>query len=378
MRARQFYCLWVAAALLLAGCSTETVEVVPVDFNATQQDFEVQVASIELLPLQRDPQLRLGYSPDLYALGKDWLLLERDPMAETDFRNYKLYRYDSEGRFLNAVGQKGERLDEIFRIDNLQFRDGKIVVFSLEPAGGGEKTITYDCNGNVMDAQHYPFAGGQSHLLDDGILTYYGHGDRHGREGRLMRYSPEGLPRQAFLTERTAAMNFQSNAEVFIPTDKGIVVIDTFSDTLWRYNTGALKPYLVFDFGDYAIDGDFFTIEDMRESARLLCASQFAMVNRYMENGDARLVEFSVQTADRKRRLLYGYDDGNGWRWIQTGAPFEGSFRLLNGRQVVCLLEPSQLTRISDAVRSKIENPEVLDEIAPDDNYVLARISFTK
>lgn len=193
-----------------------------------------------------------------------------------------------------------------------------------------------------------------------------------------MRYSPEGLPRQAFLTERTAAMNFQSNAEVFIPTDKGIVVIDTFSDTLWRYNTGALKPYLVFDFGDYAIDGDFFTIEDMRESARLLFASQFAMVNRYMENGDARLVEFSVQTADRKRSWLYGYDDGNGWRWIQTGAPFEGSFRLLNGRQVVCLLEPSQLARISDAVRSKIENPEVLDEIAPDDNYVLARISFTK
>lgn len=378
MNTIRFFSIWAAVTLLLAGCGQEAVEVVAVNFEATEADFESQVASIELLPLQRDPQLRMGYAPSLYAFGDDWLLLERDPMAEPDFRTCKLYRYDNEGRFLNAIGRKGDRLDELFRIDNLQFRDGNVIVFSLEPAGGGEKVITYDAAGHVLSAQHFDFAGGQSLLLEDGILTYYGHGDRHGREGRLMRYSEEGLQRQAFLTERTAPINVKSQADVLYPTDKGVVVIDTFSDTLWCYNAGKLQPYLVMDLGAYSMGDEFFAIEDMRDGAKFFRSSQFAMVNRYLENGTSRLIELSVQTTDRKRNCLYGYNGGSGWRWFRPAAPFEGAIQLLDGPQALCLLEPAQLPVMSDSLRSRITNPEVLSGIVPEDNYVIARISFTE
>ena len=113
MKTIHIFNIWAAIVLLIAGCSQKE-EVVSVNFEATEADFESQVASIELLPLQRDPQLRMGYAPSLYAFGDDWLLLERDPKAEPDFRTCKLYRYDNEGRFLNAIGRKGDRLDELF------------------------------------------------------------------------------------------------------------------------------------------------------------------------------------------------------------------------------------------------------------------------
>lgn len=351
----KYHCLIsLIAALLLLGCSRETVVQVPVDFDATEQAFEDLVASIELLPLHGTPESRMGYAPGLYTADGNWFLLQRDPMPEPDFRRCKLYRYDSEGHFLNAIGRKGERLDEIFDIQGIQFRDGHIVVFSLEPAGGGQKAITYDYEGNVLDARHYPFAGGQSLQLPDGILTYYGHGDRHGREGRLMLYSEEGLPRQAFLTERTAAMNFQPSADVLCPTEDGIVVLDTFSDTLWRYNAGQLKPFIAFDMGPYTIDDEFFATSDMREAAQRLFKGAYAMVNRYLDGGGSRLVELSVQTADRKRSWLYGHNDGSGWHWFRACAPYAGSFQLLAGRQACCLLEPEK------------------------DNYVIARITFSK
>lgn len=376
MKTIHIFNIWAAIVLLIAGCSQKEEEVVSVNFEATEADFESQVASIELLPLQRDPQLRMGYAPSLYAFGDDWLLLERDPMAEPDFRTCKLYRYDNEGRFLNAIGRKGDRLDELFRIDNLQFRDGNVIVFSLEPAGDGEKAITYDATGHVLSAQHFEFAGGQSLLMEDGILTYYGHGDRRGREGRLMRYFPEGLMRQAFLTERTAPINVKSRADVLYPTKKGVVVIDTFSDTLWRYNAGKLQPYLVMDLGEHVMGDEFFAIEDMREGAQYFRSRPFAMVNRYLESGTTRLVELSVQTADRKHICLYGYDGGRSWRWFRAAVPFEGAIQLLDGPQAICLLEPAQLSLMSDSLRSRITNPEVLSGIAPEDNYVIARISF--
>ena len=360
----------------MAGCGRKAVEAVPVNFEATESDFESLVASIDLLPLRQSPPL--GFAPGLYAEGGDWFLLERDPMAEPDFRNHRLLRFDASGRFLNAIGQKGDRLDEIFRIDNLQFCGGNVVVFSLEPAGGGEKAIVYDFAGNVLEAHHYEFAGNQSLLLGDGILTYYGHGDRHGREGRLMRFSEEGLKRQAFLTDRTAAMNFQPDGDVFCPTDRGVVVIDTFSDTLRRYNAGTLKPFLALDFGAYDLGDEFFSIEDMRESARYLFACPYAMVNRYMECRDVRLIELSVQNADRKRSWLYGYDDGTRWRWFRPGVPFEGAFRLLDGRQAVCLLDSAGLSRVSGTLRARLANPEVLNTIAPEDHYVIARITFAE
>lgn len=376
MKKSQIVSIWLVTAAILAGCGQKAAEAVAVNFEASKQDFEAQVASIELLPLRQSPQL--GFAPGLYAASDNWFLLEMDPMAEPDFRNHQLLRFDADGRFQNTVGQKGERLDEIFRIDKLQFRDGKIVVFSLEPAGGGEKAIIYDYAGNVLDARHYEFAGTQSLLLDDGVLTYYGHGNRHGREGRLMHYSAEGLTQQAFLTERTAAVNIQPGGDVLCPTGKGVVVIDTFSDTLWRYNAGVLKPYLILDLGDYALDDEFFAIEDMRESARHLFARSYAMVNRYLENGKARLVELSVQTANRKRGWIYGYECGDGWRWFRAAAPFEGSFRQLDCQRALCLLDAANLSQMSEILHSRIANPEVLETLTPEDHYVIARITFTK
>ena len=370
---------WIPAvlALLFYGCVQERVETVPVDFDATEQDFEALVASIELMPLERDRTLRMGYAPSLYKEGDNWFLAQQDVMTDPDFRNWKVYRYDGEGHFRNAIGRKGDRLDEIFRIDNLQFRDGKLVVFSLEPAGGGEKAITFDYEGNVLNAQHFEFAGSASLLVEGGVLTYYGHGDRHGREGRLMFFSEEGLPRQSFLTERTAALKFQSNADVLCPVKDGVVVLDTYSDTLWLYKKGNLKPAVAFDTGSYAVDDDFFSL-NMRECAARLFPGPYAMIHRYITSNAARMIEYSVQSADRKRYCLYGLDQGKGCRWFRAGAPFAGSIRLLEVRQAYCLLEPIELSEISDSLRARIANSGVLAEITPEDNYVIVRITFTE
>lgn len=378
MKTTRLFSILAAVALSLISCGPEVGEAVTVDFDVTQQDFEASIASIELMPLQRDSLLRLGYAPSLYTSDGDWFLVERDPTAEKDFRNYKLYRYDSKGRFLNAIGQKGKRLDEIFLIDNIQFRDASIIVFSREPQGGGEKAITYDYEGNVLGAKHFEFADGQSLLLKDGVLTYYGHGDRHGKEGRLMLYSEEGVQRKAFLTERTASMNFKSNSDVLLPTGRGVIVFDTFSNKLWCYNAGKLKPFLEFDLGDYTIDDEFFAIKDRGESYRHLSARQYAMIHRYAENEEARLVEVPVHTADKKRFCLYGFDSGNGWRWFRSEAPFEGTIQLLDGKQAIALVEPAQLLSMNETLRGRLKNPEVLEGMVPEDNYVIARITFTE
>lgn len=365
----------VLLALMPFGCAREIVEVVPVNFESSEQDFEALVSGIELLPLQPDRELRIGSSPGLYKAGDNWFLVQQDMRMDPDFRNWKIYRYDAEGHFLNAIGRKGDRLDEIFRIDNLQFRDENIIVISLEPAGGGEKAITYDYSGKVLNAQHFEFAGSASLLVDGGVLTYYGHGDRHGREGRLMFFSQEGLPRRAFLSERTAALKFQSDADVLCPVRKGVVVLDTYSDTLWLYRKGALKPAVAFDTGSYAVDEDFFSL-NMQECVRHLFPGPYALIRRFMESEDAQMVEYTVQTADRQRFCLYGFDGGHGWRWFRAGAPFAGSIRLLEGRQAYCLLEPIELVYLSEALRARITNPEVLAKITPEDNYVIARITF--
>lgn len=150
------------------GCTGHKVNAdgnVAVEFNNTINPLAENISSIELIPLETDSEHLVGGVTDLTIAGDSYIVM--------DLINNNIFRYSADGKFLGRIGQKGNGPEEHIRINDIQYRDGNLCVFSTP-----SKLQRFSLDGNMIDSKIFPEIdlGSMSWLTDEGVLTYYGYG----------------------------------------------------------------------------------------------------------------------------------------------------------------------------------------------------------
>lgn len=60
----------------------------------------------------------------------------------------------------------------------------------------------------------------------------------------------------------------------------------------------------------------------------------------------------------------------------ENGGAFATSFRLLDDNKLYCLLDPYRLKNITPEEKAKITNPQVLDALTENSNFVIGVVEF--
>lgn len=345
---------------LASSCNGSSVKSeIRVDFEAQDLDFERLVSSISLLPLENDGQHYLGGIVDVYPVGSDFLLSDKD--------NCKLYLYGSNGNYLLQFGRKGRGPGEFIAVNNVQVFDRKVVVFAHP-----RRIYTYNLDGTLLSMRETSYLGAQSRMIEDGLLTYHGHVNQ---ENRLEYYQGDTLVCE-FLPERKHVLYYSSGADVFFSSGSGVVVVDSYSNTIFRFHEAQCEPYLTFDMGSFSIPKEFYDFSDVGEGAMFLLSRPFALINRYLESPSIQFVEILARKSDEKNSMIYGFKTVSNWRWVTLPDTFNRSVRFLEDSTLVCVVSPEKIIKMDGTLRNKVTNPEVLENISPEDNYVIAKITL--
>ena len=150
------------------GCTGHKVNAdgnVAVEFNNTINPLAENISSIELIPLETDSEHLVGGVTDLTIAGDSYIVM--------DLINNNIFRYSADGKFLGRIGQKGNGPEEYIRINDIQYRDGNLCVFSTP-----SKLQRFSLDGNMIDSKIFPEMdlGSMSWLTDEGLLQRLAYG----------------------------------------------------------------------------------------------------------------------------------------------------------------------------------------------------------
>ena len=217
--------------------------------------------------------------------------------------------------------------------------------------------------------------GAMSWITDEGVLTYYGYGS--GRETRFSLLSDE--TRVDFFPSKEKVMNYTPTVQIFSESGDSVFVVDSYSDIIKVYSKGLMSDGPCFDFGRYAIPKTFYEYDDSFAAMDHLLGSEFAMLSQYLCDGDTRLVIIALQKQAVQSNYCGLYADGQ-WRWFKAGEVgldvLANAFRQIKDRALYCLLDPSLISTFPATLLKKASNPEALDPLGKDGNYVIAKLNL--
>ena len=368
MNKTQTTILMLTAALLAACGPKDAPGVVPVPEEVPADALAPLVRSIELTPLETHEEDFLGEGTMLILADGKYLLLDQ--------RNRKLHLYGPDGRFLNRIGRYGRGPGEYEQLWNVLYAKGRIYVYQ-----GRSDLLIYRPDGSLEETVTLPVAGGNAfYPLEDGYLGYIGYAYAGDDMVQLIRpgQDPEPLipkPGPVAITLMVPRSFSEYGGRIFMPMSWGHEV--------YAYADGQAEQWLDLDFGRFKI-GDAFFSGDVQAAFDIL-QTRYASVGAYWENERMRVAV--VTRAEKKdddapvppRECLYGICRAGKWVWINAGDntdgdPFAYTISGLDGDALVFLLDPALLPGLDPALREKVSNPEVLDKLDEEGNYVIAKL----
>ena len=352
------------AALLMAGCGREdgaAIRMAPAD---SAKAFADAVSSVELIPLETDDAHLLGSrGVDMVLLDGGYLLADKQQMS--------VFRYSPEGRFLNEVGRKGRGPGEYNDICTLQVLDGKIHLFSHT-----DSELVFSPDGTLLEQREGVPVSFGAYRTAAGLLTSYGYSKQ--KDYRVV-FTEDGSGRETGFLPLDANLLALASEHIFSALPGGRVsVLDSYSPTVYVFENGELRPYLDFDFGQYAISPDFFRAQDAFKAAEMLMAGDYGLIWCYLEGTKHKLVQVNVSGGE-DGGARFGLHDGKAWAWfslpgylLENLAPF-CDFR---EDELYGLFFPGDARKLATDLKGKIANPGVLDSLDDADNPVIAKIQF--
>ena len=160
------HCLVFSFLLLLTVACREQGELVPIvvfEEVINAENMIQRVESIQLVPLENDGHY-FGWSTDLLLLDNGFLVVDKD--------NCQIIRYDSNGKFLNQIGEQGNGPGEFPDVFNVQLSADQIVVYSSP----GVTRHLFDYAGNCLGKEYVESGGQQFAVVPEGVLSFNGYG----------------------------------------------------------------------------------------------------------------------------------------------------------------------------------------------------------
>ena len=361
-------------AVLAAGCASPVAEqanVVVFERSSKVTALTDAVDHIELIPLETGRNFLLGLNPMLDLAGDGFVL--------TDTRTGRILYFGADGAFRAHIGAKGRGPGEYPMLLNSQVdADGNIVAFSYP-----DKVLYYGTDGELLREEHREDLGTQSCLVPEGLLIYFGYGS--GRPDRAALVRPDGR-QKGLLPANDRVINMTPDRSVFSFYKDTVYFTDTYNPTIYSYKDGEVAAETVFDFGKSAIDAKFYQLDDPYASMDyvLNAPNGFSLVRRYVRDDRYQFVEEIFQKKEESE-CHYGICVDGTWGWFSLGetfsSPLAGTMQVLSGRCLYFLMDSASLSGKDHGLggnlaplRELISNPEVLDQVTPDDNPVVAKI----
>ena len=217
-----------------------------------------------------------------------------------------------------------------------------------------------------------PVAGGNAfYPLEDGYLGYIGYAYAGDDMVQLIRQGqdPEPLipkPGPVAITMMVPRSFSEYGGRIFMPMSWGHEV--------YAYADGKVEPWLDLDFGRFTIGENFFS-GDLDQAFQVL-QTRYASVGAYWENDQMRVV--LVSRVENKEdgipvyEALHGIFRHGKWDWFTLGDAL--GVAGLEGDALVCQLDPTLLPKLDPALKEKITNPQVLETIDDESNFVIAKL----
>ena len=183
-----------------------------------------------------------------------------------------------------------------------------------------------------------------------------------------------------FLESDSKLLALTLDNDVFAPSaDGGVVFVDSYSPTIYKFYNEEVTPYLSFNLGRYSIKESFFTAGDAFLAAEELFASNYGIIIGYSESNEYKIVQLMLKDQSKDRsRLEYGLYNGKKWLWFSFSDLVEesmtGSLCFLCDGILYGLFTIEELNCMKDLFREKIINNELNSIAEDDDGYVLAKI----
>lgn len=356
----------IAIALVMVSCGKKSVADIRFSEGQNITNLSKYVSSIELIPLSRGGAGTFSQHAELALAGGDYIIADID--------SSKIFRYSAKGDFLNEIGSRGNADGQFNGIGSFQVIGGDVIVFSRL----GE-TLRYSLDGKLVSSATDSKIGYQSYVLDKDTLTYFGHQyPKRANRLALMKDNTE-FP---YLEDKVNVFPLTSTAPVFSQGRNGVDVVDSYSPSIYCYNNMTVSKYLKFDFGPYTIKPEFFAFADAFQSAGYLLRNDFAVIYRFMESTQCRLVEVSLQKHPSGSCYVYGLQSGKSWRWFNCGSGenssiFAESVKAVDGKTLYCLMDPSLFSsQWTGRFAGLTGNPGILGSIDPEGSYVIAKITL--
>ena len=356
-----------SGVLLLAGCrdgAQDGQTAIRMDVERTGKPFVDAVLSVEMIPLEADDAHLLGSRIGFCLLDDSYLLFDR--------QNIKIFRYSLDGRFLNEVGRRGNGPGEYLSLRSVQVLDGRIHVFSLP-----DTEQVYSPEGALLEQKTGVPVSFGAFRLETGLLTYYGYS---GQKPHRVVFTEDGTGSESgFLDVDAKLLSLDLGNDPFgaLPGG-GVSILDSYSPVVYQYADNEVRPYLVFDFGKYAIKPAFYEADDAFKSAEYLMASDYAVIVRFMEGSRHRLVQVSLSDQSTGQgECRYGMDDGKKWVWFSLsdyGLDDPAPFHCFDGDILYGVFTAGDLLSMKGALKGKIADANILDSLDDTDTYVLAKI----
>lgn len=368
------YLFLFLAGLAMCSCvkKAEIVETVVVDFGINSSEpFINKVTGITLIPLETNDSLLVGSNNELLIADGEYYVANKEA-------NDKVFRFSAQGKFMNAIGAKGRGPGEYLRLKNAQIVGDTVIVFSQPQMS----VYFYTKDGAFISQQEYKENGGSFfHKIGGDYLGYNGYGMT--TPDRLYLFSPRQNLRKPFLETTAKVLNIDEGTPAFFQNNNDLYIRESYNDTVSLYNIAgkSLSPYLKFDLGKHTLGEKFFQYADPMQAFEYFSSREVATIRRYMENDRMRFVELIVHKKSMPD-MLYGLclKRENKWIWfsggkIETGS-LANSFRLLSDNKIYCLMEPFRLKNLTPAEKAKITNPQVLDALTEDSNFVIGIVEL--
>lgn len=357
--------------LLLWGCRERTshnsnIMTPSVEFvdERSYTPFADAITSVELIPIETDDQHLLGDNVYLYLSPNGFLLADK--------QNAKLNRYSIDGKFLNTVGRRGNGPGEYRGISDIQVLGDQIHVYD-DP----ERELVFSLDGELLENNKQDL-GFHSFRTSSGILSYYGYGAK--KRYRVIYQREKDGKEFGFLESDSKLLALTLDNDVFAPSaDGGVVFVDSYSPTIYKFYNEEVTPYLSFNLGRYSIKESFFTAGDAFLAAEELFASNYGIIIGYSESNEYKIVQLMLKDQSKDRsRLEYGLYNGKKWLWFSFSDLVEesmtGSLCFLCDGILYGLFTIEELNCMKDLFREKIINNELNSIAEDDDGYVLAKI----
>ena len=240
-----------------------------------------------------------------------------------------------------------------------------------------ERELVFSMDGELLGS-HKKDLGFHSFRTSSGILSYYGYGAQKGY--RLIYQSEKDGKESGFLELDSKLLALTLDYDVFAPSvDGGVVIIDSYSPTIYKFYNEKVTPYLSFNLGRYSIRESFYTAGDAFLAAEELFASNYGIIIGYSESNEYKFVQLMLKDQGRDRgRLEYGLYNGDRWLWFSLSNLIDesmtGSLRFLRDGILYGLFTIEELNSMDDLFQEKIINNELDSRAEDDGGYVLAKI----